>query len=311
MTASFGKEILLSNPHISFIAITHPFASFLKRTPPLLPKKTPLKFKRTDLTHGFRSWKSPSHSNEDRALIYRGIRYSLFAVMDGHGGDMASEFVKANLVSVLDEQAELNKDTIAMAIAILEKRFIHLAKELRNYSGACFVALLILQDGSHKRFVINLGDCRLCALEIKPHGHPRRQFKALSKDHKASCPEERRRILLAGGSVVSGRVAGVLAPSRSIGDIDMKVPAMDGWVIAEPEITEGIMEPGSIYVLATDGVWDVMTNEEVLDMAEDELEDDEDDGKSCERACEAIGKEAIARGSRDDITAIVVHTNDW
>ncbi|OQS00496.1 hypothetical protein ACHHYP_03437 [Achlya hypogyna] len=317
--AALRQELFSLNHPISFAALTFPFASCLPALSPVKMVATPFvnlkvleaALPALTLRHAMASWKSPSHENEDRALMHRGERFSVFAVMDGHGGDLASEYVKNNLVRVLDEQPELTKSSIAAAVATLETIFNKLASTARDYSGACFVALIVVEDGSARRFVVNVGDCRISALEVSARGHPKRTIHALSNDHKASDPNEKRRILVAGGSVVSGRVAGVLAPSRSIGDIDMKVPGMEGWVIAEPEISEGTLCADSIYVLATDGVWDVLSDDEVLDIAEETLRET-DDGEAiddaCQRACDAIAKEAIMRGSRDDITAVVVRT---
>ncbi|KDO24314.1 hypothetical protein SPRG_10389 [Saprolegnia parasitica CBS 223.65] len=323
-SVALGKESLfLASPHVSFLALAQSFR--IPHTPCSKSSMVAIQTPFTDLrvladaldksptndapklTSAATSWKSPTHENEDRSLVHHGDRYALFAVMDGHGGALASEYVKTHLVSVIDEQSEITKASLETAVATLEARFNQIAADASDYSGACFVALLVLQDGSHRRFVMNLGDCRIAALEVSPQAHPKRQVHALSTDHKASCPLEKRRILVAGGSVVGGRVAGVLAPSRSIGDIDMKAKGMEGWVVAVPEISEGKIARNSIYVLATDGVWDVLSNDEVLDIAEDVLDDEYE--KNCQRASDAIAKEAVERGSRDDITAIVVRTS--
>jgi serine/threonine protein phosphatase PrpC len=55
------------------------------------------------------------------------------------------------------------------------------------------------------------------------------------------------------------RVEGVLAVSRAIGDVNLKP-----YVTCDPEITTHTLTPDDQYlILASDGLWDVMSNEEV------------------------------------------------
>mmetsp|Transcript_1950 Transcript_1950/g.3383 ORF Transcript_1950/g.3383 Transcript_1950/m.3383 type:complete len:145 (+) Transcript_1950:530-964(+) len=98
----------------------------------------------------------------------------------------------------------------------------------------------------------------------------------LSKDHKPDLPEERSRILKAGGEVSDGRVNGMLALSRAIGDFDYKpiTPPKDPspqWfmnnhmVTAFPDIVvKPFHKDVEFMVLACDGIWDCKTSEEVI-----------------------------------------------
>lgn len=70
---------------------------------------------------------------------------------------------------------------------------------------------------SHKQVVAGVGDCRAVY-----QGASAKKAVALTTDHRSKDREERNRIRAAGGFVRMGRLFGVLEPSRSVGDIDMK-----------------------------------------------------------------------------------------
>jgi protein phosphatase 1L len=88
---------------------------------------------------------------------------------------------------------------------------------------------------------------------------------AFSTDHKPNRTDERQRIEDAGGVVMwSGtwRVGGVLAVSRAFGDRLLKK-----YVVADPEIQEeSITKDVEFVVLASDGLWDVVSNQNVVTM---------------------------------------------
>jgi len=88
---------------------------------------------------------------------------------------------------------------------------------------------------------------------------------SLSVDHKPNRGDERERILKLGGKITYNkysnihRVGGVLAVSRAIGDLQLHP-----YVICEPEIITKTIENQDLFViLASDGLWDVMSNEDV------------------------------------------------
>ncbi|KAF4721169.1 Protein phosphatase 1A [Perkinsus olseni] len=93
---------------------------------------------------------------------------------------------------------------------------------------------------------------------------------AATKDHKPDDPEEKARIEEAGGFVSSeepARLCGVLALSRGLGDFaykdDADLSADKQKCIAVPDVREVVVEAGDWVVLACDGVFDVMSNEDV------------------------------------------------
>lgn len=129
----------------------------------------------------------------------------------------------------------------------------------------------------NKIFCANVGDSR-AVLARKPQGGKKWIAEGLSNDHKPDLPKEKARIEKAGGRVeplldeydnafgpprvwLKDEDIPGLAMSRSIGD---QVAARVG-VTAEPEIIETTFGPDDKYILlASDGIWEFISNEEVL-----------------------------------------------
>jgi serine/threonine protein phosphatase PrpC len=173
-------------------------------------------------------------------------------------------------------------------------------------------AVVALKRGNDL-YVANAGDSR--AVLCRAGG----QALALSEDHKPAHATERDRILAAGGflSEIGGvcRVNGNLNLSRAIGDLKYKqnsgLHPRDQIITAQPDVRHVKLEPGKdrFLLLACDGVWDVMTNQEAVDFISARL----DEGRSASQAaCDLIDaclapdpKEARGVGC-DNMTAIVV-----
>ncbi|XP_044432451.1 probable protein phosphatase 2C 56 isoform X2 [Triticum aestivum] len=124
----------------------------------------------------------------------------------------------------------------------------------------------------------------------------------LSDDHKPNLKDERARIENAGGGVsydgFTWRVDGILAMSRAFGNRSLK-----NYVIAEPDIQETQVSSDLEYlVLATDGLWDVVQNEDVISLMK------ATDGP--EAAAVKLTEMAHSRHSSDNITCIVVQFHD-
>ncbi|KAL5699662.1 protein-serine/threonine phosphatase [Ranunculus cassubicifolius] len=214
----------------------------------------------------------------------------LFGVFDGHGGARAAEYVKQNLFSNLIKHPKFITDTksaIADAYNHTDSEFLKAENSQNRDAGSTASTAILVGD---RLLVANVGDSRAV---ICRGGNA----IAVSRDHKPDQTDERQRIEDAGGFVMwagTWRVGGVLAVSRAFGDRLLKQ-----YVVADPEIQEEVIDSSlEFLILASDGLWDVVTNEEAVSMIK--LMDDP------EEAAKRLMQEAYQRGSADNITCVVV-----
>ena len=94
-----------------------------------------------------------------------------------------------------------------------------------------------------------------------------------------------------------------LAMTRSFGD----GAAVEVGVTAEPEILElNLTETDSFIVIASDGVWEFLTNQEVVNIIKPHY-----NNNSAEKAAESLIKESLKKWKQeenviDDITCILI-----
>lgn len=145
------------------------------------------------------------------------------------------------------------------------------------------------QPGISKRtlYTANVGDSRIV---LSRNGTAYR----LTSDHRASDNNEIDRIKTQGGSVSSGRVDGSLAVSRALGDKSFKP-----YVCARPYTSEFVLdEHDEFVVLACDGVWDVCSDQSIINLIRD-IENPAE-------ASQEVVRHALLKGSTDNITCMVV-----
>lgn len=199
---------------------------------------------------------------EDAHTVLLNPNVAFFAVFDGHGGDTTAKYCAGNLhKSILSSEAFYAKDvTRAMHDGFVntDKEFYQMNPGTR--SGCAAVTLCICDD---ILYCANAGDSR-CVLCRNGVAYP------LSNDHKPVNTWEQLRIERAGSYVFNRRVNGILALSRGLGDFTFKANTVIPWeqqaVTSVPEIQSTPLQPESdgFVVLACDGIWDVMTNEQVV-----------------------------------------------
>ncbi|KAG6552680.1 hypothetical protein Mapa_005627 [Marchantia paleacea] len=246
------------------------------------------------VSYGYSSLRGKRASMEDcystKISEIDGKTIGLFGVFDGHGGNRAAEYVKEKLFENLMNHPLFVEDTKqAITETYKQTDLEYLSAEHSQHRDAGSTASTAVLVGE-RLLVANVGDSRAV---ICRGG----KAFALSKDHKPNRDDERQRIEEAGGVVMwagTWRVGGVLAVSRAFGDRLLK-----RYVVAEPEIQEEtIRDDVEFLVLASDGLWDVVSNQDAVSMVQaiDNAED----------AATKLTSEAYAKGSADNITCVVV-----
>ena len=121
----------------------------------------------------------------------------------------------------------------------------------------------------------------------------------LSVDHKPDNPKEKNRIYKYGGFVHNSRLNGILAMSRSMGDINLKKKGLTYY----PDIISGDMDKIRYFVIASDGLYDVMSNYDIINFIQFCLQS----GIKKNNIVKKLVKYSIIKkGSSDNVSAIIV-----
>ncbi|KAK7249802.1 manganese ion binding protein [Aureococcus anophagefferens] len=260
-----------------------------------------------------------------------GNAYDLFGVLDGHGGSEAArlaahqklpELLRAACGGASKAFGELEK-RVAAAFVETDAWLRARPEVLRDQSGStCVVGgVRKLGENAYGAFLANAGDSR--GLVVRRSA---RAAAAASDDHKPDRDDEMRRIADAGGFVsdadaarsgaqhVVARLDGNLAVSRGLGDFAYKKDPRLGpgqqKVSCVPECYDvglgGSSEPlaaGDLLILACDGIFDVMSNEQLVAAVVDALDAGADVGDVCARV---VGSCLRDLHSKDNMTLMVV-----
>ena len=294
-------------------------------------------FKKTDFIKGYAYSTSKGNIrdyNEDTITVRKIIDpkdknnyFYIFAIYDGHGGNGCSIYLKNNLYKNITECSMIG---LKNAINLTEQNFLEYEGvnqygELDDTSGSCASIVLIKNK---KCIIANVGDSRCILFKNK------RLFFA-TKDHKPNSHSEKRRIESAGGSVFqstaivplyqNGKMIempwrvnpGRLSVSRTFGDIEIKLEKFGGKknvVVSTPDIVEfELNDQYNFLVIACDGVFDVLSNMEILECIKIVLKINKNKKRKINEICgdcaSMIMKSSLVKGSFDNVSCIVVAFN--
>ncbi|ESW05256.1 hypothetical protein PHAVU_011G164900 [Phaseolus vulgaris] len=247
------------------------------------------------ITHGFHLVKGRAgHAMEDYVVAqFKQVdnnELGLFAIFDGHSGQSVPDYLKTHLFDTILKEPNFwtePAEAVKRAYSITDSTILDKSGELGRGGSTAVTAILI---NCQKLVVANIGDSRAVLCK---NG----QAKQLSVDHEPSVESED--IKNRGGFVSNfpgdvPRVDGQLAVSRAFGDKSLKIH-----LSSEPHvIVEMIGDDAEFIILASDGLWKVMTNQEAVEAIRDV--------KDARSAAKLLTEEARNRKSSDDISCVVV-----
>jgi len=224
---------------------------------------------------------------------------SLFTIFDGHGGTEVALMLKENFassfLSSLKEEASI-ESSIKSVFKKIDKEVLKLytpemkfeTTKFNSLGSTCTLVYFSKEESSI--YCANVGDSR-CILVSK------HKVTRISYDHKPNDEYENKRIKDNGGVIFGGRLFGQFNLTRAFGDAAFKK-----WVISDPYIHNvKICENDKYIILASDGVWDVVADDECLSIC-NELNDSK-------QICDELVNIAINRWSKDNISCIVIRLN--
>ncbi|KAH0791618.1 protein phosphatase 2C [Histomonas meleagridis] len=235
----------------------------------------------TNYNIGYSSTIGIRNNMEDSITLYSEKDLTILGIFDGHVGSIASKLSSELIIPMIK------------SILLKPLQFQNCLKELqnilieKNINEGCTVAILYIYN--NRIWSIGLGDTRI--LRIKRNY----KYQRLTIDHKPLLKSEYKRLKKNGIGVSNeGRVKKKLSVARALGDLWcgeglFELPGVISYKIDDDDI--GI-------VIACDGVWDVLDDEDVVNiiMKSNDAMD----------AAVNIKNTAFALESRDNISVITL-----
>ncbi|XP_022738255.1 probable protein phosphatase 2C 58 isoform X2 [Durio zibethinus] len=247
------------------------------------------------IMHGFHCMKGKSNHDMEDYVVSEfkkkdDSELGLFAIFDGHLGHDVAKYLQNHLFDNILKEHDFwikTEDAIKRAYKSTDSEILDKARLLGRGGSTAVTAILI---NGQKLVVGNIGDSRavICKNGVA---------KQLSVDHE---PSKEKRMIESRGGFVSNlpgdvpRVDGQLAVARAFGDKSLKIH-----LSSEPDVTVELIDDNAEFIiLASDGIWKVMSNQEAVDTIKNI--------KDAQSAAKLLIEAAISRKSKDDISCIVV-----
>lgn len=237
------------------------------------------------------SIKNKRNYQEDNYISIKNSYCKLIGVFDGHGGDIVSKTLKNCMKIIINDLIKPTMEYKEIVILIikyldkLQKQILH--QKIMDNQGSTLCIMIEYKD---KLLFFNTGDSRAIGFKLG-------KLKFATRDHKPNYKSEKTLITSKGGNVTNfkndvPRVNGVLAVSRTYGD-----KSEQKFITHRPDIYIKNKTDFDYILFATDGLWDVLTNIEIVSFITNNINE-----KTILKKLSAL---AVEKGSTDNITIIL------
>ena len=202
----------------------------------------------------------------------------MLAVFDGMGGESYGEMAASAAVEALGGFYEENKKTLKKEpVVFLTGACENMNEAVCRYSNENCIrsmgtTMALLSFSEKAIYACNLGDSRI-------YRHFQGKFQQISTDH-----------------VIGGKMLGKAPLTQYLGFQEENMAL-------EPSIVEIGYQPGSSYLICSDGVTDMLSDEELQKILD-----------GTETAEEKVGKileQALERGGRDNVTLVLAQISGY
>jgi len=236
---------------------------------------------------------------EDTWNYFSDSRGLMVGVFDGHGGSQTADALRDIFLKTLWDDMKTN----SCSPIVITARHLEFDAYLRDQNipagSTSTVVWMFSNQPYDSRFLrcASLGDSEGYLFTTNT-------YKKITRNHDYRNIGDRDRVRRVGGVWVSGhpgddlRVDGVLNISRAFGDFALKnVDPHKSKISTFPSLVEvEISRLNNYVVVATDGLWNVLSPQDVLEILNDSLPNKE----------KRLVHEAYERGSTDNISCVVV-----
>lgn len=233
--------------------------------------------------------------------------FTYFSIFDGHTGTGVPMFLRDNYHKYLEEELKLisftndlesnNKKIIFSLKKSFEKidKIIINNKNFINENGSTGTIILLYRDPNNPTIKIilcaNVGDSKGYIIN-------KNNIKQITIDHNCNNENEVSRIRGQGGIVFNKRVFGSLMLTRSFGDKEFKQYG----VLSEPDCFFTSIGENDLYVVfGSDGIWDVISKEDLFELSKKKM--------SSKEFAQKIIITSLKKGTRDNISCYVIKLN--